>query len=114
MIVSWAWGTYRKIQTLTSWKWYQRNCAIIDLMGNAKIETKENENAYLTRSLIFKNNGRHNLLLKLSAIPASKLLDLLKETKTISYFSPKYEVVKIIIAFCYFKLFPKIDKPENV
>ena len=62
---------------------------------------------------ISKNNGRHQLLSKLCSIPATKLNNILDECQTISYLSPKYETTQIIIAFCYFKLFPKIDRPEQ-
>ena len=62
---------------------------------------------------IFKNNGRHNLLNKLCTIPAIKLNSLLEECNSISHASPKYEVALLISAFCYHKLYPKIDKPED-
>lgn len=61
---------------------------------------------------ISKNNGRHQLLSRLCSLSATKLHNIFEECKTISYFSPKYETVQIIIAFCYFKLFPKIDSPN--
>ena len=63
---------------------------------------------------IFKNNGRHNLLCKLSNLPVLKLHDILNECNSISHASPRYEIAQIIIAYCYFKLFPKISKAENV
>ena len=62
---------------------------------------------------IFKNNGRYNLLCTLGSIPATRLNSILEECNSISFASPKYEVALIISAFCYHKLFPKIDKPEN-
>ena len=62
---------------------------------------------------IFKNNGRHNLLCKLCSIPIPKLYSIFTECDTISYFSPLYEGARIIEAFCYHKLFPRIDKPED-
>lgn len=62
---------------------------------------------------IFKNNGRHNLLCKLCSIPIVKLNSLLEKCNTISYYSPMYEVAQIISAFCYHKLYPKIDKPDD-
>ena len=62
---------------------------------------------------IFKNNGRHNLLNKLCTIPVLKLNSLLEECNSISHASPKYEAALIISAFCYHKLYPKIDKPED-
>ena len=62
---------------------------------------------------ISKNNGRHQLLSKLCSLPVTKLNRIFEECNTISYFSPKYETVQIITAFCYFKLFPKIDRPDQ-
>ena len=62
---------------------------------------------------ISKNNGRHQLLSKLCSIPATKLHNIFEECDTVSYHSPKYEIVQIITAFCYFKLFPKIDRPDE-
>lgn len=62
---------------------------------------------------IFQNNGRYNLLCTLGSIPATKLNSILEECNSISVASPKYEVALIISAFCYHKLFPKIDKQED-
>ena len=62
---------------------------------------------------ISKNNGRHYLLTKLCSLPINKLNKILEDCNTISYYSPKYEIVQIIMAYCYSKLFPKIDRPED-
>lgn len=62
---------------------------------------------------ISKNNGRHQLLTKLCSIPVTDLHRILLECDSISSFSPKYETVQIIVSYCYFKLFPKIDRPEE-
>ena len=63
--------------------------------------------------LIFKNNGRHQLLCKLGIISIVKLYDIFKESQIISYYSPLYEGARIITAFCYHRLFPRIDKPDD-
>ena len=62
---------------------------------------------------IFKNNGRHNLFNKLCTIPVLKLNSILDQCNSISHASPRYEVAQIISAFCYHKLYPTIDKPED-
>ena len=76
-------------------KHYRKNVSISDLLN------------------IFKNNGRYNLLCKLGSIPATRLNSILEECNSISVASPKYEAALIISAFCYHKLFPKIDKQED-
>ena len=63
--------------------------------------------------VIFKNNGRHQLLCKLGIISITKLYDIFKESQNISFYSPLYEGARIITAFCYHRLFPRIDKPED-
>ena len=63
---------------------------------------------------IFKNNGRHKLLCKLSTIPAQRLHNIYTDCLTISHTSPKYELSLIISAFALNKLFPRPNKPENV
>ena len=62
---------------------------------------------------IFKNNGRHHLFCKLCSIPISKLNSIRLECSTISHASPLYEGALIISSFCYYKLFPKIENPED-
>ena len=62
---------------------------------------------------IFKYNGRHQLLCKLGVLPITKLHNIFKESENISFFSPLFEGARIISAFCYHKLFPRIDKPED-
>ncbi len=76
---------------------------------------KKHKNINITVSeliKIAKNNGRHQLLTKLCSIPATTLHRILEECDNISAYSPKYEIVQIIVSYCYFKLFPKIDRPE--
>ena len=63
---------------------------------------------------IFKNNGRHKLLCKLSTIPAQRLHNVYTDCLSISHTSPKYELSLIISAFALNKLFPRPNKPENV
>ena len=63
---------------------------------------------------IFKNNGRHKLLCKLSTIPAQRLHNIYTDCLSISHTSPKYELSLIISAFALNKLFPRPNKPENV
>lgn len=63
--------------------------------------------------IIFKNNGRHQLLCKLGVIPINKLYDIYTESQNISFQSRVYEGARIITAFCYHRLFPRIDKVED-
>ena len=62
---------------------------------------------------ISKNNGTHQLLTKLCSLPVTKLNNILNECDRISLLSSNGETVRIIMAFCYSKLFPKIDRPES-
>ena len=52
--------------------------------------------------IIFKNNGRHHIY-----------TDIYTESQNISFQSRVYEGARIITAFCYHRLFPRIDKVED-
>lgn len=62
---------------------------------------------------ISKYNGRHMLLSKLCSLPANKLFDILEQCNNTPYHGLRYETAQIIVSFCYFRLYPKIDSPEN-
>lgn len=81
---------------------------------NRNKRAKQRTNCSLKELLtIFKNNGRHQLLCKLGVIPITKLYEIYTESQNVSFQSKIYEGARIITAFCYHRLFPRIDKPEN-
>lgn len=63
--------------------------------------------------IIFKNNGRHGLFTRLCSIPITNLYKISLECDTMSFNSPLYECSKIIDAFCYHRLYPRIDQLED-
>ena len=77
---------------------------------NRNKRAKQRTNCSLKELLtIFKNNGRHQLLCNLGVIPITKLYEIYTESQNVSFQSKIYEGARIITAFCYNRLFPRID-----
>ena len=117
MIISWELVIYQEPIPLTFWIWFLNL-----FIKNRSHSRRKNRNQRKFRTnhtnisdliSISKNNGRHYLLTKLCSLPVNRLNKILEDCNTISYSSPKYEIVQIIMAYCYSKLFPKIDRPED-